>query len=392
MLGFLFYNHYLNCQFCLLQIKYIHLENTKSQSLKIGVLTFHRCINYGSYWQAKGLVEGLQKRGHHAVILDHQSSRVNFSEWKCALQPVLPTHVPASDHALYRQKVEKFFKLFEGIPLSAPFDLNNPAEMDDYDLVVVGSDEVWNLSHPWYNYCPLFYGDGLKTGRLISYAASFGNYQASWGLEKDWANKLSQFDHISVRDDNSSTIIEQSLGFKPDMVLDPCLQFPINYEHRDLSQFAAPYVALYGHNFSDFFIREVRAWADREQLPLVSIGYRNDWADENWLTADPHDFANFMAGAKAVVTNFFHGCVFSLINSKPFVCETSAYRSIKVQGLMNKLGAEKHLIMEDTPSAVYHARLTEPLDPQIHQRIQNLQADSNAYLDEALAPKLLELS
>lgn len=368
------------------------MENTNNHSLKIGVLTFHRCINYGSYWQARGLVEGLQRRGHDAVILDHQSSRVNFSEWKCALQPVLPTHVPASDHPLYREKVEKFFRLFEGLPLSAPFDLNSPSEMAQYDLVVVGSDEVWNLSHPWYSYCPLFYGDGLKAKRLISYAASFGNYQASWGLDQDWANKLFQFDHISIRDDNSSTIIEHALGFKPEMVLDPCLQFPINYEQRDLSHLKTPYVALYGHNFSEFFIREVRAWAYSQQLPLISIGYRNDWADENWLTADPQDFANFIANASAVVTNFFHGCVFSLINAKPFVCETSPYRSIKVQGLMSKLGGEKHLIMEDTPSEVYHARLSEPLDSKIHERIEELRAHSNAFLDEALAPKLLELS
>ena len=264
--------------------------------------------------------------------------------------------------------------------------------MDAYDLVVVGSDEVWNLAHPWYRYCPLFYGDGLRTKRMISYAASFGNYQAAWGLEKDWASKLLKFDHISVRDDNSSKIITDALGIKPDMVLDPCLQFPINYEKRDLSHISRPYVAVYGHNFSPFFIEEVRAWAKQQQLPLISIGYRNDWADENWLTADPHDFANFMANAQAAVTNFFHGCVFSVINKKPFVCETSEYRSIKVQGLMKKLGADHHLIMEGTPAEVYHARLSEPLNPQVQERIEMLRAQSNAYLDIALAPKLLELS
>jgi hypothetical protein len=33
-----------------------------------------------------------------------------------------------------------------------------------------------------------------------------------------------------------------------------------------------------------------------------------------------------MARAEAVATNFFHGCVFALLNDTPFVCETSAYR------------------------------------------------------------------
>ena len=56
--------------------------------------------------------------------------------------------------------------------------------MESYDLVVVGSDEVWNLHHPWYGGCSLFYGDGINARRLVSYAASFGNYSAWNGLPK----------------------------------------------------------------------------------------------------------------------------------------------------------------------------------------------------------------
>jgi hypothetical protein len=368
------------------------LENTNHRSLKIGVLTFHRCINYGSYWQTRCLVEGLQSRGHQVEVLDHHSSRVNFSEWKCALQPVLPTHVPASDHPLYRQKIEKFFEIFKTLPLSKPFELDNPVDMEQYDLVVVGSDEVFNLSHPWYGYCPLFYGDGLKAERIISYAASFGNYPASRGLDPDWAAKLRNFDQISVRDENSRTIIQNALGFEAPMVLDPCLQFPVNWTPVELPHVQQPYVALYGHNFSEYFIRQIRAWADKQGLPLISVGYRNDWADEQWLTADPNEFANFIAGAQAVVTNFFHGCVFSLINAKPFVCETSDYRSIKVQGLMQVVGGEKHLVSAESPEAVYEARLSEPVDQAILDKIVELRQNADAFLDQALSAKRLELS
>lgn len=368
------------------------MENINNRSLNIGVLTFHRCINYGSYWQTRCLVEGLQRRGHRVEVLDHHSGRVNFAEWKCALQPVLPTHVPTSDRALYRQKIEKFFSVFETLPLSPAFELDNPIAMHQYDLVVVGSDEVFNLSHPWYGYCPLFYGDGLKADRLISYAASFGNYQASWGMDQDWANKLRNFDYISVRDENSRSIIQNALGFEAPMVLDPCLQFPVNWEPVELPQFTTPYVALYGHNFSEYFIREIRQWADSRKLPLISIGYRNDWADEHWLTADPNEFANFIAGSVAVVTNFFHGCVFSLINAKPFVCETSDYRSIKVEGLMKIVDGEQHLVRQDTPTSVYHKRLSEPLAAVIQANLVKLRESSDAFLDEALATKLVELS
>jgi hypothetical protein len=361
------------------------LNNLNNQpALKIGVLTFHRCINYGSYWQARGLVEGLQARGHHAELLDHDSRRVNLVEWKCALQPVLPTPVPAADHKLYKEKTRKFFRLFESLPLSPRFDLDNPATMAEYDLIVVGSDEVWNLAHPWFGRCPLFYGEGLRAPRLVSYAASFGNHDAAWGIEQVWAEKLRNFDLISVRDANSQTIVENALGFRPEMVLDPCLQFPVRPDARPKGLRSEPYVAVYGHNFTESFAREIRQWAASKQLPLISIGYRNDWADEQWLTADPHDFAHFMANAQAVATNFFHGCVFALRNARPFVCETTPYRRFKLEGLMAKIGGEKYLLPEGTPAAVYDACLSAPLDPAITEKIERLRQTSNAYLDRAL--------
>jgi hypothetical protein len=78
-------------------------------SRKIGVLTFHRCINYGSYWQARCLVEGLRAAGHDAVLLDHVSDRVNRAEWRCALSPLLPAPTAAPDRRLYRAKVDGFW-------------------------------------------------------------------------------------------------------------------------------------------------------------------------------------------------------------------------------------------------------------------------------------------
>jgi hypothetical protein len=53
-----------------------------ARAQRIGVLTFHRCINYGSYWQARCLVEGLRERGHDAVLLDHNSACTNVAEWR----------------------------------------------------------------------------------------------------------------------------------------------------------------------------------------------------------------------------------------------------------------------------------------------------------------------
>ena len=353
--------------------------------LKAGVLTFHRCINYGSYWQAKCLVEGLRARGLDAVLLDHDSRRISLAEWKCGFRPTLPTPVPRSDRSVYRDKMLRFFRCFERLPLSPRFEIDDPDKSQRYDVVVVGSDEVWNLSHPWYGRYPIFYGEGINAGRIVSYAASFGNYPASWGLERSWTERLGRFAAISVRDENSRTIVSNSLGFQPDLVLDPCLQFDLTPESRDPKYAGTAYAAVYGHNFSARFVENIRQWAKRRDLPLVSIGYRNEWADEQWINADPHDFAHFIAGAEAVATNFFHGCVFALRNQKPFVCESSGYRSNKLDGLMNKIGGQRHLVREDTTQDAFAEVLDQPLEGSISVEVATFRGHSDRYLTSALS-------
>jgi hypothetical protein len=351
---------------------------------KAGILTFHRCINYGSYWQARCLAEGLSSMGVEAVLLDHTSDRVNRAEWRCALQPLLPAATPKEDYPLYRTKVRKFFQSFASLPLSSPFSLENPAAMDPYSLIVVGSDEVWNLRHPWYGGYPAFYGEGLRCGRLVSYAATFGSLASSERLA-GWAEKLRKFSHISVRDFHSQGIIRDTLGLVPDLVLDPCLQFPqTTAASRGNDGSAKRYVAVYGHSFPTWFQETVRAWALHRGYPLVSIGYRNEWADEQWIDAGPDDFVGFISEAKAVVTNFFHGCVYSLVNEKPFGCVLSDYRSNKIRDLTQLVSAERHVLTRETNPSHLDVILGSPLPVGISQRISSLRRTSEAYLSHAL--------
>jgi hypothetical protein len=131
------------------------------------------------------------------------------------------------------------------------------------------------------------------------------------------------------------------------------------------------------------FAAAARSWATARGIRLISIGYRNDWADEQWLDAGPHDFAAAMAGAQAVLTNFFHGCVFALLNDTPFACAPALDRMNKVRDLAELLGAERHLLV---PGARIElgAILDVPLDAAIGGRIEAMRDQSNAYLDMVL--------
>jgi hypothetical protein len=252
-----------------------------------------------------------------------------------------------------------------------------------YRTVVVGSDEVWNFRHPWYGGNPIFFGGGIAADRIVSYAASFGNHDTEDGMRQDYAAKLGGFSSLSVRDANSLSLVRQA-GFEPAMVLDPCLQFPDPARLPPADE-ATPYAVVYGHGFPDWFAARIAAWARDTGLRLVSIGYRNDFADEQRLDAGPLAFAELMAGASAVVTNFFHGCVFALLNDKPLVSVPSAYRFNKVRDLAALLGWPERLVSEATSTTSLAGLLATPPGSAVQARIAALRVQSAEYLRAALA-------
>ena len=350
---------------------------------QLPVLTFHRCINYGSYWQARCLVDGLREQGLDPVILDHDSPRANIAEWTTSLRPTLPWQASDKDAPLYREKVSRFSAAISGLPLSQRFDLHDPGELGPFETVLVGSDEVWNLSHPWFGASPLFFGEGLRASRLVSYAATFGSYATDDGLPPQWAALLGKFDSISVRDDHSRSLIARATHHDPLVVLDPCLQFPPQPTGTWTGP-EQPFVAVYGHTFTPGFQQQVMRWAAARHLLVVSIGYRNEWADLQWVAAGPDDFVQCIARSAAVATNFFHGCVFALAFGRPFACETSPYRHAKITSLLMLLRCEQRRLPADAPPGTVDALLETGIEADAVSRMDVLRTTSNSYLRHAV--------
>ena len=353
------------------------------RTMKVGVLTFHRCVNYGSYWQARCLVEALQARGHDAELLDHDCRCVRRAEAHCAFQPKLPERTPRHELGSYATKTRRFIAAIANLPLSRRFSLHEPDAAGEYDAIVVGSDEVWNFRHPWYGSKPIFFGDGLRADRFVSFAASFGNHSAWDGIDPTWARKLGRFGAISVRDENSWHLVRGGTDREPEIVLDPCLLHPApaRVKPRD----GSPYALVYGHGFPAWLQRLARQWSQRTGIRLVSVGYSNDFANEQRIADGPIEFARLMSGATAVITNFFHGCVFALLNGKPWVTAPSDYRAIKIPDLAGITGAGHRIIDEQTRRRTFDALMDKPVEPNVETRIRDLRGRSEAYLDAALA-------
>lgn len=350
-------------------------------SRKVGVLTFHRSVNFGSYWQARCMVEGLRARGLDAEILDHRSRRVEWREARNAFQPTLPVRTDPRHFAALGRKTRALIAATDALPLSPAFPLEDPGQMPHYDTIVVGSDEVWNFCHPWYGGASLFFGDHCNADRLVSYAASFGNHDAADGIDTPWLDRLRRFHAVSVRDENSRAMLAPAID--PPLVLDPCLQFP------DVIPGGAPvagsrYAVIYGHSFPDWYTAQLRRWADATGTRLVSIGYPSGIADELRIDIGPADFSALIAGAHAVATNFFHGCVFAIRHARPFACAASPYRRNKVRDLTRALGLEDHLVEEGTSDDAF-AHLLATLPGDLSDRLATERAASTRFLDHALA-------
>ena len=168
------------------------------------------------------------------------------------------------------------------------------------------------------------------------------------------------------------------------MVLDPVLQFP---EIIDISK-AAPsggrYAVIYGHGFPQWLVRRLRGWAERTGTRLVSIGYSNPFADEQKLRLGPVEFASVIAGARAVITNFFHGCVFAILTGKPWASAPSDYRSIKIPDLANLLSASNRIVGEETSDGDLTDLLSTPIQPAVAARLDDYRERSETFLNEAL--------
>ena len=352
-------------------------------SQKIGVLTFHKCINYGAYWQARCLVEGLQSRGNAVTLLNYRSLRITRQEWMWAVHRGKPRSGHRPTWAQLFGKLARFIHSQSQLPYSRPFSINRPKTMEEFDLIVVGSDEVWNFHNPWYRGDPLFFGAGLRAARWVSYAASFGSYPASDKLPKGYADLLRDFSEISVRDNNSRVLVRDSTGADPQLVLDPCLLWtPAPKTSTPVVR--TPYAVVYGSNFSDEFVRQTIQWSRDQNVRLLSLGYFNSWAHENRLATSPSDFAHLVRDSRAVATNFFHGCIFALRFAIPFVCEAEPYRWIRMRDLLDTVGDPTRMKLPDTNRNDLENQLNRPIEKAVLSRIESLRSISHNYLDRAL--------
>lgn len=301
---------------------------------RVGILSMQRILNYGSFLQAYGLRQILESLGCDVQFVDYRPGRClvgpekgsdsGFTRKASKALEALSYEAPLHDRLAFIQYKRTYAQRF--YPMLGLSEEPNLAP--DLDLLVIGSDEVFNCVQDNSNvgYTPALFGQGIRANRKVSYAASFGNTTLDkldeYGKRDEVAGWLSGLDAISVRDANSGTIVSELTGVVPTYSLDPVLAYDFMGECTEIPSSVdetVPYIVVYGYSgrLSRGECAAVRSYAAGRGLKVLNIGGVQGVCDR-FVNCSPFEAVAYFTHADAVVTDTFHGTILSVITHTPF--------------------------------------------------------------------------
>lgn len=298
--------------------------------MKIGILTLPLKGNYGGVLQAYALLTFLKSKGYDAHLVDRQWDRRDHPTLKYYIQKFI-------FHYIIRGKIKRFCDKWIN---PKTFSINSQEKMltinsEGFDAFIVGSDQVWRIEHIGgvkENYFLDFVQN--KSVKKISYAASFGKDSVDGSPE--YLNKIAKlmqdFDAISVREESGVEICEKVFGVKAKHVIDPVLLL----EKEDYLKILKKEKIITKKNTLTIYVLDttpeklkiIERVSKKLNLKINSINYRKNPAKltQEGLKFDIYNYlypslTNWLSGfrdADFVITDSFHGMLFSIIFKKQF--------------------------------------------------------------------------
>lgn len=316
---------------------------------KIGILTFWGVPNYGAFAQAYALNKLLKNNyneyevKHLAYLhqrhqdLYYKKNRPRVSSAKCLVSPYF--YKECLKYFVNSQRsypgFEQDWNSIDHIVLSDEKSL----EDSYFDIIVTGSDAIWEYSIPEFGDDIHLIGNKLNCSKLVSYAASFGDMNPDDTFEPFIKNGLDSYDDISVRDENSKTIVMSLLGKDcAKLVLDPTLVYDFKSDKDIPKSKYENYILVYGNDFPKELIDNVVGYAKDKGLTVIGAGIAPDWCDIRLTDIGPKAWIGMFRDAEFVVTCTFHGLMFSINFEKKIVFNQVAYVENRSTTLLQELG------------------------------------------------------
>lgn len=306
--------------------------------MKVGIITILKVNNYGAELQAYATQATIKKMGIDAEVIDylfykhpeHIKTPLSRPLFKFSIKKQLAEYLypliskikelGSKDTKVRRSLFEKFHKINTAQSRTYSKLDELYSECPDYDVYIVGSDQVWNPGI-YSSLKPYFLDFVPKGKRKVAYASSFGIGALPMNMKDTYMNYLSSFDAIGVREISGVKIIND-LGLKAENVLDPTLLLNGDDWRKVSSKYGGlpeRYVAVYELASSPYLRKVATEVSESLGCPIVRIcKSAHDKTAINITDAGPAEFLSIMQNAEFIVTDSFHGTAFAINFQKPF--------------------------------------------------------------------------
>lgn len=377
-------------------------ESDTIMTTSIGILTYHASLNNGSMLQAYALQSALNSLPSiNAKIIDFQSPGQKELYQLYRLKPnaksILKDTITAlniSHFKRYRAGFNKFRQehLTEGPGHAEDSDQLKPLT-DNYDIIVTGSDQIWNQNCADFDFA--YFCDDILHKKLVAYAPSFGGvspFRKEDTIEK-MKELLAKYDFLSAREPNGRKWMEK-LGYADiPVVPDPTLLHG-KQTWLDLAKTTVKsknYIFFYGVSPTTDTYKRLRQLSKKLGMPIVMMDptiyffRQNNFRGFELSEGDgPIGFLRLIAEASYVLTSSFHGTVFASLFDKKFVSlkyETSNPDDDRVFSLLNQLGQTKRYVDAKTINELEESTFTEK---SVSAELAILQNNGREYLRRAI--------
>lgn len=352
--------------------------------MKIGIYTII-ANNYGAQLQAYATAHYLQQICKGDIVeLIYVPEVPNGHNWRRMVKSFLPQEV------IRKRRFNQFQKLS---PLTRSYTeseiLNSPPQ---YDLHIVGSDQVWNLSKGFDNHIIYFLPFHTKSPK-IALASSFGTSNIPTKFKEKASKYLKDFKSIAVRETEGVQILSE-LGISAEEILDPT--FWINTNEWDKLAGEEPiiqgeYVFAFGFETSNQNPQKfINCIKELYGFPIVGlITFRHFQYDKRCETFGPPEFLNVIKFARLIITSSFHTIVFSLLFQKDFFLLKHSTRNSRMESLLRKVNLESRMIGGSPES--YRTTIEEQTHidyGKVNPLIKELQKTTRIYIRRVISKYL----
>ena len=367
--------------------------------MNVGIITYHSAYNFGSVLQALATQLSVQELGHQAQIINYrmrsQQEFYSFYRKNYGVKTLVKDVLLTPRNGERRIRNERFEKVINMMDLTEKYV--EPDEVSKceslFDCFVSGSDQIWNkrsceltpVGWEYMNPYLLEFTDKKK----VSYASSIAS-MTDEEIERILPF-IKKFDHLSFRENISALKIQKKLDREVATVLDPTLLIDgdrwrsIFDIHNLVEERFIFYYSLAGYKDVKPILSKLNALAEENNCVVYAItpfiSFKDTKRVKHIYNAGPVEFLNYIFNAALVVTDSYHGTLFSINLKRPFYSLTDGSDShMRKNQILEALGLTDRICVNPENIAFEDFEL----NAEHLERIKTLKENSLNYLRESI--------